>query len=396
MRKLGSIQVVKNILPIEGKDRIEILEILGWQVISEKGLHKVGDKIIYCEVDSILPEKPEFEFLRKRCFSQKYMGHRIKTLKLGSTISQGICFPLSIFNIKNAEVGKDVTDLIGIRKYDSEEVEGTGKNVVKKKKWFVVRWLYRYGILKGESKQSRKWPEFLVKTDETRLQAIPSILGYLKNNDPNLLPYKDIIITSKLDGSSCTMYCKKQKFGLWYFGVCSRNMEVYPQNKNFHKSLEQAGNIYWRTTYKYNLHTGLKKWCKKYNRQIAIQGEIVGEGIQGNRHRVKGIDFYVFQIYDIDKQRFLDVDVCINICRELDIKYVPIVNKEIDEEDNFQDINYWIKKSHHLIKLGEEETLAEGIVVRTVREQYISGLETIMGRVSFKVVNPEYLLKWGI
>jgi len=87
MRKLASIKTISELIPIEGKDRIELAIVDGWQIIVKKGEYKIGDKTIFVEIDSVLPEKAEFEFLRSKKF-------RIKTMKLSGVLSQGICFPL--------------------------------------------------------------------------------------------------------------------------------------------------------------------------------------------------------------------------------------------------------------------------------------------------------------
>lgn len=89
MRKLASIKTVSDLIPIEGKDRIILAMIDGWSVIVKKGEFNIGDKCVYVEIDSVLPDKPEFDFLSKNNF-------RIKTMKMAGVISQGICFPLSI------------------------------------------------------------------------------------------------------------------------------------------------------------------------------------------------------------------------------------------------------------------------------------------------------------
>lgn len=89
MRKLATIREIKDIQPIEGADRIEVATVDGWQVVIKKGEFKVGDKIIYIEIDSIVPEREEFEFLRDRKF-------RVRTIKLRKQISQGLIMPLSI------------------------------------------------------------------------------------------------------------------------------------------------------------------------------------------------------------------------------------------------------------------------------------------------------------
>lgn len=105
MRKLASVQTILKLEPIEGRDRIELATILGWRVITNKGFN-VGDLVVYVEVDSILPERAEFEFLRKNCYSEKKGGFFIRTMKLANTLSQGIIFPLSILGKITEENGK--------------------------------------------------------------------------------------------------------------------------------------------------------------------------------------------------------------------------------------------------------------------------------------------------
>lgn len=111
MRKQASIQKIEWVRPIEGRDRIELAGVLGYQVIVKKSEFAVGDLCIFCEIDSVLPEKPEFEFLRPKKF-------RIKTLKLGSgdkaVYSQGICFPLSIFENYGEVIRNKNGEIIGV------------------------------------------------------------------------------------------------------------------------------------------------------------------------------------------------------------------------------------------------------------------------------------------
>lgn len=107
MRKLASIKAISDIIPIEGKDRIVLAMVDGWSVIVKKDEFKIGDKCVYVEIDSVLPERPEFEFLRKNNF-------RIKTMKMAGCISSGICFPLTIFENYGKLVYDDSGAIIGV------------------------------------------------------------------------------------------------------------------------------------------------------------------------------------------------------------------------------------------------------------------------------------------
>ena len=62
-RKLAHVEIIDWVREIPGADRIVTYGVLGWEVVDQKDKYKVGDKIIYCEVDSVLPDKPEYEFL---------------------------------------------------------------------------------------------------------------------------------------------------------------------------------------------------------------------------------------------------------------------------------------------------------------------------------------------
>lgn len=212
MRKLASVKTVSDIMPIEGKDRIVLAMIDGWSVIVKKGEFNIGDKCVYVEIDSVLPDKPEFDFLRKNNF-------RIKTMKMAGVISQGICFPLSILPEKakgTYEVDEDVTDVIGIKQYertmDKEPVETTS---APKKKYpqFLMRmaWFRKLVLPK---KQSKGFPTFISKTDETRIQNMPFILK----------DKREWIATEKVDGQSGTFCLVRHKSRILFnrFQLASR------------------------------------------------------------------------------------------------------------------------------------------------------------------------------
>ena len=119
MRKLASIQTIKYVKPIPDADSIETVGILGWECVSKKGEFQTDDKCVYFEIDSLLPEIPEFEFLRKGCWNETFKKFRLKTIKLRKQLSQGLALPLSVFpNLAKLNVGDDVTELLGIEKYE--------------------------------------------------------------------------------------------------------------------------------------------------------------------------------------------------------------------------------------------------------------------------------------
>lgn len=163
MRKLASIQKIKALEPIPCADAIEKATVLGWQLVVKKGEFQVNDLAVYCEIDSILPDWPAFEFLKPR-------GMRIRTVRLRGQISQGICFPLSVLPA-GVEVVEDAdcTDVLGIVKYEPP----------------IPACLS--GVMKGS------FPSFIPKTDETRVQVLQPVLDAYAG--------ERCVVTEKLDGA---------------------------------------------------------------------------------------------------------------------------------------------------------------------------------------------------
>lgn len=266
-RKLASIRIIRNIEAIPGADAIEVANIDGWQCVVKKGVFKEGQQAIYFEIDSLLPITPAFSFLAGRgtkTNADGTVGYLLRTIRLRGTISQGLLLPLSTFpeidQCSNLCEGDDVTRLLSICKYDpllSASLDGQAR---------------------------RLFPEFLRKTDEERIQ---NRTGYFyKYVD------EEFEATEKLDGSSMTTYWNNGDAG-----VCSRNLDL--------KSIDSEGapsnNSFWSI---YN-QLKLGDVFSKLGINIAIQGELVGEGISGNRLKLKGRRFYVFNIWDIDSQTYL-------------------------------------------------------------------------------------------
>jgi RNA ligase (TIGR02306 family) len=348
MRKLASVQIIKDIRPIEGAELIEVAQVLGWTVVVKKGDFHVGGKVIYCEIDSILPDRPEFEFLKPR-------GMRIKTIRLKGQVSQGICFPLGILsepfltddlaleNPFDLLEGADVTDILGVIKYEP------------------LMPACLSGIAKG------KFPSFIPKTDETRVQVLQKVLD----------KYKGTIcyVTEKLDGSSATYYVKDGEFG-----VCSRNLEL----------IEDAENTFWKVARELDIENKLRS----IGRNIAIQGELIGEGIQGNKLKIKGHTVMFFNLFDIDKFEYLNIFQLNELLTKLDLPLVPIVALDYLLENDIEKIIKMATIKSSICK----DVWAEGIVIRPYSEKIdllLSNENFNNGRLTFKAINPEFLLKYG-
>jgi len=341
MRKLASVQKILELNLIEGADSIERATVLGWQLVVKKGEFSVGDLVIYCEIDSLLPEIEEFMFLKPR-------GMRIRTVRLRGQISQGICFPLSFVEMlgllpEDMIEGQDVTSAMRIEKYEPP----------------IPACLS--GTMKG------KFPSFIPKTDETRVQVLQRLLDKYKG--------EKCYVTEKLDGSSATYYVKEGEFG-----VCSRNMEL----------LESEDNSFWRVARQMEIENKLRSLGKN----IAIQGELLGEGIQGNKLKVKGHTVRFFNAFDIDKFEYIDFDEMIEIFEQLGLPTVPIISVDYKLYNNIDEI----VKMANIRSTIAPEVWAEGIVIRPYKEKInllLSNENFNNGRVSFKAINVEFLIKYG-
>lgn len=339
-RKLASIQKIISIEPIENADKIEKVKILGWQCVAKKDEFKVGDLCVYCEIDSLLPERPEFEFLRNKKF-------RIKTQKMRGVISQGIVFPIQILsenriNVTENSTGQDVTQILGIVKY---EVPISPQLV-------------------GQAKGS--FPTHIVpKTDEIRLQSAIGVLDEIKG--------KEVYITEKEDGTSFTAYYKD---GI--FGFCSRNLEQKNEPTN--------QSIYFKIAHQYYLENKLREYYLKNGVHIAIQGEITGDGIAKNPLGLSKnkVQLHIFNVWDIDNIKYYNYIDSLYIVNSLGLDFVKINECCI--------FNFTLEELLERAKgkyIGTNNNI-EGIVIRPTIECHS---EILQGRMSFKVLNNDYLLK---
>lgn len=348
-RKLSTIQKIISIEPIENADNIEKAKVMGWQCVVKKDEFKEGQLCIYCEIDSLFPEKPEFEFLRNKKF-------RIKTMKLRGVISQGIIFPLDIlsehdrlviveqYHIYGNEniIGQDVTGKLGITKYEPPIPPQ----------------------LIGQAKGN--FPTYIVpKTDEIRLQSAIGILDEIVG--------KEVYITEKEDGTSFSAYYEDGEYGF-----CSRNLEQKNEPTNL--------SVYARISNQYFLENKLKEYYYKNGVHIAIQGEITGDGIAKNPLGLprNSLQLHIFNVYDIDNQRYYNIQDMITISNELNLPTIKIL-----KIDTF---TYTLEQLLELAKgkyHGTNNNI-EGIVIRPTIECYS---EILKGRLSFKVMNNDYLLK---
>jgi RNA ligase (TIGR02306 family) len=376
-RKLARVVQIDSLHPISGADRIELALIGGWQVVVGKGLYTAGDKCMYFEVDSLLPTAhPAFAELATRLSSKLLFeidgrGYaRIKTAKLMKHLSQGFCVPLSELNVMSiVPVDEDFTKTLGILKYEKGE----------------ERSMNNAGTADGvKGRTTKPFPSFIPKTDQNRVQNI--VPRYLQSVTDGELFEK----TFKLDGSSMTVWIKNG-----VTGVASRNVSFRMQVEN--KGFVQSFKDYFKQVKKHGFrrakfvtqleadvnaftqmanNSGVTDALVRLNRNLAIQGEMVGPSIQKNFEGVKSNQFYIYDIFDIDRQKYLLPTERVELIAKYNLQAVPpagIVTLPATVTDAIEDADG---------PSGLNGKRREGFVYKSMVRDF-----------SFKIVSNSYLLK---
>lgn len=372
-RKLASIQIIKQLESIKGADFIEVATVQGWQVVVKKGDFQKGDKCCFFEIDSQLPEVGWSEFLRGRKF-------RVKTIKLRKQLSQGLALPLDTVSLpSDTSVGADVTERLGVTKHDPQALKESRANNTKR----VIphKWLLRFSLGRRVHqvlwpKASGSWPEFINKTDETRVQNISHIDKHIGD--------RELYATEKLDGQSVSIwYNRAAKVGLMskgLFGVCSRNI--------WYKS--ECNSNWWDIAKHYRLNETLKNYCEDTKQSLCIQGEIIGRGIQKDRYSLgEDRELYVFNVYDITNQRYLPLEEKAKVLMDLNLNAVPRLLLPAEQRKDTWGVTEYLENAEGLsvllssAKAGTVER--EGLVWRDVHDDSFS----------FKAISNKFLLQSG-
>lgn len=350
MRKMASIRSIDNIEPITGADSIEVATVGGWKVVVKKGEFKTNDLVVYLEIDSWVPTSLA-PFLSKGKEPKVFNGvegERLQTVKLRGQISQGLLLPIDCTTISDGEgnvisvsEGDDVTEFLGIQKWERPLPTQ----------------------LQGQAKGN--FPSFIRKTDQERCQNLQKNI---------FVDWKDLEweISLKLDGSSLTGYYNNGETG-----ICSRNLELMDNDENSGNSFIQTFNS-----------SGLKDAIKSIGRNVAVQGEMMGEKIQGNRENLTGTILFIFDVFDIDNQQYMTPQDRLEFINLLfkngytgDI--APILNSKTTLH------NIGISNITDLLSFADGESInnpvREGVVFKCVTN----------GDISFKAISNKFLLKGG-
>lgn len=331
MRKLATIRIVDDIRPIDGADAIELAVFGGWQVVVRKAQEIIsGMQVVYCEIDSIFPEEPQYEFLRQDKF-------RLRTKKFRGALSQGVVFKIGeVLPTGEYAPGDDITDLLGVTLYEQPVPASIG------------------GCQMGA------YPRSVPKTEEERVQNIDlgSFVGM------------SFYTTEKVDGTSCSFILDEARFH-----VCGRNWE-------FRENDDQT---FWKLARQYDIEAKLRKYHEQTGCYLAIQGEVIGPGIQGNIYALGKHDLFVFNIFDVTRQRYLPAAAYTSLLTELGLRGVPVVETQLSIEGFTHASLLSFAEGKSLINPQKER---EGVVFRSFYEMPSCSY----GKISFKAISNKFLL----
>ena len=356
MRKLATIRRIAEIRPIENADAIEHVRVDGWGVVGKKGEFQVNDLAIYIEIDAWCPHELA-PFLSKGKEPREYngvKGERLKTVKLRGAVSQGLLLPIptELNDPTQFTEGMDVTELLGVQKWEPPiPAQLRGKIA---------------GI----------FPSWLRKTDEDRIQ------NCFKDVSPKL--NESWVIEEKVDGSSMTVGYRKCDFILdkdgqpipEEFVVCSRNLSL---------KLEDEDNTFVRIAKESSIQDAMKA----YGRNLGISGELIGEGIQGNKYDIKGHRWLVFNIFDVDTGKYVSAKERQFIIRDLvalgaTIEQVPVITAVGTKLLDGLSVDDFLEMAEGKSTLNPK-TEREGLVFKNQTDPDIS----------FKAISNRWLLKTG-
>ena len=393
-RELAYVVNIDRIEPIVGSDNCEAAVVGGWRVMTRKGTFQAGDEAVYFEIDSKVPETETFAFLAPK-------HYKVKTQKYtfggkGLMISQGLLMSFEDFgwDINAYEVGDFLTEILGV-KYSVVEDNKRKASVDKYKRMVqrhaklfktnkLVQWLYartwgkKLLFLFLGNKRDKKaafWPNWVVKTDEERVQ-----------NLPQLFPPDDTewFVTEKVDGTSTTFTMKRLKRNKYEFYVCSRNVcfdKPEKEGKLFYET-----NVYTEMAIKYNAEEVLKNILETHNEFefVTIQGETYGKSVQQRDYHMDNVDFKAFNLIfgykDGTTKRLNPREMTEILTNTYNIPCVPILDEHFKLPNSIDE----------MVAYADGDSVIDG----DYREGVV--LRTADGVNSFKAVSNYYLTsKYG-
>jgi RNA ligase (TIGR02306 family) len=335
--KLVSLETILDISDISGADKIELATVQGWQSVVKKNEYKVGDRIVFVPIDTVLEPREWNKFLWDKNDPSKSI--RIKNVTLRGVCSQGVIFPLSIIS-EFTGTEEELPEFLGVTKYEKPIPS------------------HLAGQVAGDFPS-----RFVSKTDEDNLKSNIECFEELKNT-------KRVIATLKIDGTSATYI--KELDGT--FRVCSRKQELK----------ETESNVHWQMARKYNLREVMKNGT-------CIQGEIAGPGIQSNPAGLTAVELFIFNYKDLQTNRYVNVMSKENL-QELKLyglQTVPELFELTQSAFSYESLKSLQDYTNTLIYSNKKQ--AEGMVLRGLNEDGNLVFSKHLNKMlSVKLINQNY------
>jgi len=333
-RMMAWVAKIDEVKPIENADQIVAYRVGGWWVVDKKNAYSVGDLVVYVSIDSWIPHELA-PFLTRGKEPREFngvKGERLRTIKLRKQISQGLLLPMSCLTNYGADLeeGEDVSEVLNIQK------------------WEMPVPVQLAGQVKGS------FPSQIPKTDQERVQNLVKEIQKIY--------FESFEVTEKLEGSSMTCYLIQGEFG-----VCSRNMDLK----------RDENNTFWKVAIEQDIEAKMRKIDANWD--WAIQGELIGPGIQGNIYNLSQPDFYVYDVYDIMRGEYLISDARTVLIHNMGLKHVPVIYPEQLLENKNIDWLLQYAEGRSILNLKQER---EGIVFKNIKDPEFT----------FKVVSNKYLM----
>lgn len=376
-RKLAAVKRIDDIQPIAGADAIEAAIIGGYTIVVKKteGLKK-GDLCVYFEVDSILPERPEFEFMSK-------YRYRLKTIKLRGCVSQGLIIPLNglpELSAMKLKEDMDLTDVLKVKKYESpDDLSGKADLEERKRRGPLARFAMSFALIRTihkalYGKEKGDFPQFIGgKTDEENVQSVPRLLRELEN--------ERLYVTEKMEGQSYSAFVRVNRNGLLNklftpieFGVASHS--VWKKTDD--------GSTWWLASKQEKVEDKLKQALKETGKEYAIQAELCGGKVQGNIYKFDKYRLFIFNVYNITDQKILDYVAARCFCDKYGLEFVPVLHENFSVKGKTAIDLVNMADGASVFQVDGKEIAREGLVIRSVNDPKAK---------SFKAKSTAYLLK---
>lgn len=358
---------LENVRNHPNADKLDLADVLGYQMAIPKGKYKSGDKVVYFPADTLLPEEWADKF-GCRDFLKGKEKDRVGKIRLRGEPSFGLV--VDIPEGLEADLGDNVADYFGCKKYEPP-IKTTAGDAAKYND-LIDPFIERY----------------------TDIENGRIFVDVFEDGE-------EVIVTEKLHGSNCKVgtvkdvdifagsmsYRRKrpvkpkwvaktiwQKIWAWAFGIPNIDAEFDDE--------EMRRNTYWHPWTIKGVEELINELAETYN-VVILYGEVIGGSVQKLTYGIpkgQGIGFRAFDL-KVDG-KYLDWGEFKELCDKHNVPTVPVLYRgafSIDKVKELADGESTLEGASHI---------REGVVVKPVKER----TDIKIGRAVLKYIGTEYEL----